>query len=121
MLSQSLEAGLMGEVKLSDSESLYTGLNQHFLVHESSSNSFKFIELKSIDSNNHWLVGHSGSKIDVVETNCLLINEQYENIYNPDVEIQDTFIVSIITNCCYNRPCFEKGTKITLQMVIKKI
>ena len=94
MLSQSLETGLMGEVKLSDSESLYTGLNQHFLVHESSSNSFKFIELKSIDSNNHWLVDHSGSKIDVVGTNCLLINEQYENIYNPDVEIQDTFIVA---------------------------
>jgi len=115
MLSSSLVTGLMGEVKISDNESLYSGLNQHFLVHESSSNSFKFIELKTIDKDDHSLVDHSGSKIDIVDTACLLIEEQNESIYNPDVEIQDTFIVSASAPIvAHNAPCFVAGTPVTM-------
>ena len=93
MISQSINSGIIGEVKLSEDESLYSGMKQHYLIHESSSNEFKFVTLAKLDKDDHSLVDHSGSKVDIVGTNILLIEEQELDLYNPDVEEQDTYIV----------------------------
>ena len=116
MLSQSIGSGVIGELKLSDEESLYSGLKQHYLVHESSSNQFRFITLADIDKDDHWVVDHSGSKHDILDTNILLIEEQDMDLYNPDVEEQDTFIVSASTPLVvHNAPCFIAGTKVHIE------
>jgi len=116
MLSQSIGSGIIGELKLSDEESLYSGLKQHYLVHESSSNQFKFITLTDIDKDNHWVIDHSGSKHDITDTNILLIEEQDIDLYNPDVEEQDTYIVSASAPLIvHNAPCFIAGTKVHIE------
>ncbi len=116
MLSQSIGSGIIGELKLSDEESLYSGLKQHYLVHESSSNQFRFLALADIDKDDHSVVDHSGSKHDIVDTNILLIEEQDMDLYNPDVEEQDTFIVSAsVPLVVHNAPCFIAGTKVHIE------
>lgn len=116
MISQSINSGIIGEVKLSEDESLYSGMKQHYLIHESSSNEFKFVTLAKLDKDDHSLVDHSGSKVDIVGTNILLIEEQELDLYNPDVEEQDTYIVSASSPLVvHNAPCFIAGTKVHIE------
>ena len=116
MVSQSIGSGVIGELKLSDEESLYSGLKQHYLVHESSSNQFKFLTLADIDKDDHWVVDHSGSKLNIEDTNILLIEENELDLYNPDVEEQDTYLVSASSPLIvHNAPCFIAGTKVHVE------
>lgn len=116
MMSASIGSGIIAEVKLSDDESLYSGLKQHYLVHEASSNEWKFKWVVNLDKDDDCLVDHSGSKVDIIGTNILMIEEQDLELYNPDVEEQDIYIVSASSPLIvHNAPCFIAGTKVRIE------
>lgn len=116
IMSSSLQTNVVGEIKIGANESLYSGLQQHFLVHEGVSNQFKFMRLVDLIPSQHQLVDHSGSRFDIIDTNILLIEEEDLMIYNPDVEEQDTYIVSASSPfIVHNAPCFIAGTKVHIE------
>ena len=69
-----------------------------------------------MDKDDDCLVDHSGSKVDIIGTNILMIEEQDLELYNPDVEEQDIYIVSASSPLIvHNAPCFIAGTKVRIE------
>lgn len=108
--------GILGELKVSDSGSIYSTIGEHFLVYNTSSDDMKFKPQYEIQSGSDFLVDISGGLIPVT-ANKLIILEDTESgsLYKLDVETTDTYFVSSsAAPFIVHNACFIAGTQITL-------
>lgn len=110
--------GIVGEMKLSDEDMIYSTVGKHYLVYSTGSNEMSFKSQYQIDENDHFLVGPSGSLIPI-QTNKLIVLEDNVSgsLYRIDVETTDTYFLSSSVSplVVHNAPCFVAGTWIEME------
>jgi intein/homing endonuclease len=103
---------------VANNESTFVGVNKHFLIYDSITNSSKYKLPIYIKPNTDYLFDIDGELITVNEVNFYVTTEINLKMIELDVEETDTYIISgsspfngVIS---HNAPCFVAGTKITL-------
>ena len=109
--------GIVGEIKLSETEVIYTSTAKHFLVYSTGSNAMSFKNQYKLDSTDDFLVDPSGSLVPIT-SNKIVVLESNEtgSLYKLDVETLDMYFVSssLAPFVVHNGFCFIAGTQITL-------
>ena len=116
--------GIVGEIKLSETEVIYTSTAKHFLVYSTGSNAMSFKNQYKLDSTDDFLVDPSGSLIPIISNKVVILeSNETGSLYQLDVETTDTYFVSssVAPFIVHNAPCFVAGTKIHTENGVKNI
>lgn len=119
------EYGIVGEIKLTEDEAVYTSISKNFLVYNPVSDEMRFEQQYKLNPNEHFLVGPSGSLVSILSNNIVVFdNEDSNKLYQIDVETTDTYFVSSSVSplIVHNNKefldappcCFVAGTEIEL-------
>ena len=125
-LSNNKAYGIVGEIKISETDAMYSTVGKHYLVYSTGSNAISFKSQYEIVATDHFLLGASGSLIPIT-SNKVIVLETIEtgSLYQLDVETTDTYFVSSSNEpfIVHNSPCFVAGTQIEMEEegVTKKI
>ena len=115
-LAYNREYGVLGEVKVSAEDFIYTNINKHFLVYSTGSNEMSFKQQYKIDSADDFLVDQSGSLVPITSNKVVIIeDDEKDSLYQLDVETSDAYFISssVAPIIVHNAPCFVAGTKIS--------
>jgi hypothetical protein len=114
-LTGKTEYGIVGEIKLSEDEVIYTTVAKNFLVYDTGSDAMSFEQQFNINPNEHFLVNASGSLIPIISNNIVVFdNEDGGLLYQLDVETTDAYFVSSSVSPLIVHNCFIAGTMIKL-------
>lgn len=115
-LSYTKEYGVLGEVKVSEEDFIYTNINKHFLVYSTGSNEMSFKHQYKMDPADDFLVDQSGSLVPITSNKVIVIEDDVkDSLYQLDVETSDAYFISssVAPLIVHNAPCFVAGTKIS--------
>jgi hypothetical protein len=116
--------GIVGEIKISEEEAIYTSAGKHFLAYSTGSNAMSFKSQYILDPTDDFLVDPSGSLIPIISNKVVILeHNETGSLYQLDVETTDTYFISSSTApfIVHNAPCFVAGTKIHTENGIKNI
>ena len=118
--------GVMGEMKISETDAIYSTVGKHYLVYSTGSDAMSFKTQYTIDSTDDFLIDPSGSLIPITSNKLIVIEDTVSgSLYKLDVETTDTFFISssVAPFIVHNSPCFVAGTMIEMEEedVTKKI
>ena len=109
--------GILGELQVSENESIYSTVGKHYLVYNTGSDEMNFKSLYDIESTKDFLIDASGSLIPITSNKLIIIeNTVTGSLYKLDVEETDTYFVSssVAPFIVHNSPCFAAGTQISV-------
>lgn len=108
--------GVLGELKVSETDFIYSTVGKHYLVYSTGSNEMSFKTQYSIDSTDDFLIDPSGSLIPITSNKLIVLEDNVTgSLYKLDVETLDTyFISSSVAPFVVHNACFIAGTQITL-------
>jgi hypothetical protein len=109
--------GILGELKVSETDAIYSTIGKNYLVYSTGSNEMSFKGQFTIDAADDFLVDPSGSLVPIT-SNKIVVLESNEtgSLYKLDVETLDMYFVSssLAPFVVHNGFCFIAGTQITL-------
>ena len=108
--------GILGELQVSENESIYSTVGKHYLVYNTGSDEMTFQPLYDIETGKDFLIDASGSLIPITSNKLIIIeNTITGSLYKLNVEETDTyFISSSAAPFIVHNACFIAGTQITL-------
>lgn len=106
-----------GMIELSvDGDSIFSGINKQYLVHNTSTNTSGFKVALNINPDTDYLFDIDGTLVDIDEANLFITTDTGSKFVELDVEDADTYLISGSTAfnsvVSHNAPCFVAGTKI---------
>ena len=115
-LSTNKSYGVLGELKVSETDAIYSTIGKHYLVYSSGSDAMSFKTQYTIDSTDDFLVDPSGSLIPITSNKLIIVDDSTtDSLYRLDVETLDTYFVSSsVAPFIVHNACFIAGTQITL-------
>jgi len=114
-LSFQAEYGVVGEIKLSDDEAVYTNVNKHFLVYSTGSDAMRFKQQYKIDSTDEYLIDPSGSLVEITSNKVVILaDDEKDSLYQMDVETSDAYFISSSVAPLIVHNCFIAGTMVKL-------
>ena len=119
--SHSLDYGILSEISSSDDNTVMVGSGLPILVYDSTENKVRFELTSNIEAGRHQLFTASGSKLDVIENN-IVVFENNETTYDLNMETEDTFLINntgvfLVAHNSYGESggtCFKAGTIISM-------
>ncbi len=110
-----LEYGVVGELKLTEDEALYTSVSKNFLVYNTGSDEMSFEQQYKINPNEHFLVNPSGSLIPILSNKIVVLDDGFtDSTYQIDIETTDAYFVSSSLSPIIVHNCFVAGTLVKL-------
>ena len=109
--------GIVGELKVSETDAIYSTIGKNYLVYSTGSNEMSFKGQFTIDSADDFLVDPSGSLIPIISNKVVILeSNETGSLYKLDVETLDMYFVSssVAPFVVHNGFCFIAGTQITL-------
>ena len=108
--------GILGELKVSETDAIYSTTGKHYLVYSTGSNEMSFKSQFRIDATDDFLLDPSGSLIPITSNKLIILDDAItDSLYKIDVETLDTYFVSSsIAPVVVHNACFIAGTQITL-------
>ena len=108
--------GILGELKVSETDAIYSTTGKHYLVYSTGSNEMSFKSQFRIDATDDFLLDPSGSLIPITSNKLIILDDAItDSLYKLDVETLDTYFVSSsIAPVVVHNACFIAGTQITL-------
>ncbi len=117
-LSTDKTYGVLGELKVSETDAIYSTIGKHYLVYSSGSDAMSFKNQYTIDSTDDFLVDPSGSLIPITSNKLIIVDDSMtDSLYQLDVETLDTYFISssVAPFIVHNAPCFVAGTLIEME------